>query len=44
MVIGPFWVWIAIEEKPSTTMILGAFLVISVIFFHIIRTQFFLKE
>ncbi len=44
MVIGPFWVWIAIGEKPSVTMILGAFLVITVIFFHIIRTQFYLKE
>ena len=44
MVIGPFWVWIAIGEKPSATMILGAFLVITVISFHIIRTQFYLKE
>jgi len=44
MVIGPFWVWIAIGEKPSITMVLGAFLVITVIFFHIIRTQFYLKE
>ena len=44
MVIGPFWVWIAIGEKPSFTMILGAFLVITVISFHIIRTQFYLKE
>ena len=44
MVIGPFWVWIAIGEKPSITMILGAFLVITVIFFHITRTQFYLKE
>ncbi|GIT72005.1 MAG: hypothetical protein Ct9H300mP28_18190 [Pseudomonadota bacterium] len=25
MVIGPFWVWIAIGERPSITMILGAF-------------------
>ena len=44
MVIGPFWVWIAIGERPSITMILGAFLVITVISFHIIRTQFYLKE
>ena len=44
MVIGPFWVWIAIGERPSITMILGAFLVISVISFHIIRTQFYLKQ
>ena len=44
MVMGPFWVWIAIGEEPSITMVLGAFLVITVIFFHIIRTQFYLKE
>ena len=44
MVIGPFWVWIAVGERPSTTMIIGAFLVVTVIFFHIIRTQFYLKE
>ena len=44
MVIGPFWVWIAVGEKPSITMIFGAFLVVTVIFFHIIRTQFYLKE
>ena len=44
MVIGPFWVWISIGERPSITMILGAFLVITVISFHIIRTQFYLKE
>ena len=44
MVIGPFWVWIAIGEKPSITMIFGGFLVIAVISFQIFRTQFFLKE
>ena len=44
MVIGPFWVWIAIGEKPSITMMIGALLVITVISFHIIRTQFYLKE
>ena len=44
MVIGPFWVWVAIGEKPSFTMILGAILVITVISFHIFRTQFYLKE
>ncbi len=44
MVIGPFWVWLAVGEKPSITMIIGAFLVVTVIFFHIIRTQFYLKE
>ena len=44
MVIGPFWVWIAIGERPSITMILGAFLVITVLSFHLIRTQFYLKQ
>ena len=44
MVIGPFWVWITIGERPSITMILGSYLVITVISFHIIRTQFYLKE
>lgn len=44
MVIGPFWVWFAIGERPSIIMIFGAFLVIAVISFHIIRTQFYLKQ
>jgi drug/metabolite transporter (DMT)-like permease len=44
MVIGPFWVWIGIGERPSMIMIFGAFLVISVITLHIIRTHFFLKH
>ena len=41
MVIGPFWVWFGIGERPSMIMIIGAFLVIAVIAFHIIRTQFY---
>ena len=41
MVIGPFWVWFVIGEKPSIIMIIGACLVIVVIAFHIIRTQFY---
>ena len=40
MVIGPFWVWLGIGEKPTATMILGAFLVLIVLIFHIFRTQF----
>lgn len=41
MVIGPFWVWFGIGERPSMIMILGACIVIVVIAFHIIRTQFY---
>ena len=44
MVIGPFWVWFGIGERPSMIMIFGAFLVIAVISFHIIRTQFYLNQ
>jgi drug/metabolite transporter (DMT)-like permease len=40
MVIGPFWVWIGIGERPSIMMIFGSFLVLVVIAFHIFRTQF----
>ena len=41
MVIGPFWVWFGIGERPSMIMIIGACIVIVVIAFHIIRTQFY---
>ncbi|MBC8257506.1 MAG: DMT family transporter [SAR324 cluster bacterium] len=41
MVIGPFWVWFGIGERPSMIMIFGACIVIVVIAFHIIRTQFY---
>ena len=44
MVIGPFWVWFGIGERPSMIMIFGACLVIAVISFHIIRTQFYLNQ
>ena len=44
MVIGPFWVWIGIGERPSIIMISGALLVLIVITFHIIRTQFLQGE
>ena len=41
MVIGPFWVWFGIGERPTMIMIFGACIVIVVIAFHIIRTQFY---
>jgi drug/metabolite transporter (DMT)-like permease len=41
MVIGPFWVWFVIGEKPSIIMIIGACLVVIAIAFHIIRTQIY---
>ena len=41
MVIGPFWVWFGIGERPSMIMIFGGCIVIVVIAFHIIRTQFY---
>ena len=44
MVIGPFWVWIGIGERPSITMICGSILVFVVIAFHIFRTQFSFSE
>ena len=40
MVIGPFWVWVGIGEKPTLIMILGALVVLIVLIFHIFRTQF----
>ena len=44
MVIGPFWVWIGIGERPSIMMIFGSFLVLVVIAFHIFRTQFSIPQ
>ena len=41
MVIGPFWVWFGIGVRPTMIMIFGACIVIVVIAFHIIRTQFY---
>ena len=41
MVIGPFWVWFGIGERPSMIMIFGGCIVIVVIAFHIVRTQFY---
>ena len=40
MVIGPFWVWFGVGERPSFLMIFGSLLVVSVIIFHIAITQF----
>jgi len=40
MVIGPFWVWLGIGEKPTNTMILGALMVLIILIFHIVKTQF----
>ena len=44
MVIGPFWVWFGIGERPSMIMIFGGCIVIVVIAFHIIRTQFYSSQ
>ena len=43
MVIGPFWVWLGIGERPTTIMVLGALFVFVVLVFHIVRTQFTLE-
>ncbi len=40
MVIGPFWVWLGIGEKPTSIMVFGAFIVLIVLVFHIFKTQF----
>ncbi len=40
MVIGPFWVWYGVGEKPSLLMIFGSLLVVIVIIFHIAISQF----
>ena len=39
MVIGPFWVWIGIGERPSIIMMCGTLLALLALGFHIIRTQ-----
>ncbi len=44
MVIGPFWVWIGIGERPSIMMVFGSLMVLVVIVFHIFRTQFTYSE
>ncbi len=43
MVIGPFWVWIGIGERPSIVMMCGTLLALLALGFHIIRTQWMTK-
>ncbi len=39
MVIGPFWVWLGMGERPSLMMMGGTAIVLVTLGFHIIRTQ-----
>jgi drug/metabolite transporter (DMT)-like permease len=39
MVIGPFWVWLGIGERPSAIMMVGTAVAFAAIGFHIFRTQ-----
>jgi drug/metabolite transporter (DMT)-like permease len=39
MVIGPFWVWLGIGERPSLVMMGGTSIALLALGFHIIRTQ-----
>ena len=39
MVIGPFWVWLGIGERPTATMIGGSLFVLCVLIFHVVRTS-----
>jgi drug/metabolite transporter (DMT)-like permease len=39
MVIGPFWVWLGIGERPTTTMIAGSLFVLCILIFHVVRTS-----
>ena len=39
MVLGPFWVWLGIGERPTSTMIIGAAIVFVTLTLHILRTQ-----
>ena len=39
MVIGPFWVWLGIGERPSAIMMGGTAVAFAALGFHIIRTQ-----
>ena len=41
MVVGPFWVWLGIGERPSTMMMWGTALALLALGFHIIRTQWY---
>ena len=39
MVLGPFWVWLGIGERPTPTMSVGAAIVFVTLTLHILRTQ-----
>ncbi len=39
MVLGPFWVWVGIGERPTSTMIIGAAIVFVTLTLHILRTH-----
>ena len=39
MVLGPFWVWLGVGERPTVLMISGATFVALVLGLHILRTQ-----
>jgi drug/metabolite transporter (DMT)-like permease len=41
MVVGPFWVWLGICERPSATMMVGTAVALAALGFHIIRTQWY---
>ena len=41
MVIGPFWVWLVIGERPSGVMMGGTLIVLVALSFYIIHTQWF---
>lgn len=41
MVVGPFWVWLGIGERPSPMMMGGTAVALAALGFHIIRTQWF---
>ena len=39
MVIGPFWVWIGVGERPSPIMISGSVIALAALGLYITRTQ-----
>ena len=39
MVLGPFWVWLGVGERPTLLMIIGATFVALVLGLHILQTQ-----
>ena len=44
MVVGPFWVWLGIGERPSAIMIGGTVMALAALGFHIIRTQWYTTD